>query len=122
MKTFLSLWFSNNFVLKQKLTFFFQKMYQLLLPGMFHYNNYRSHPDYPKLEMTDAECRAFDVSGLQNHQKRMVIYKFMLSNVPEMVRLKCIHFVCTVVSVLDALIYFLFQIQTSVVFLIILKG
>lgn len=73
-------------------------MYQLLLPALFHFNNYTSHPDYPKLDMTDAEWQAFDMSGPENHSLRMNIYKFMLLNVPYMVKMKCLHFVCTVVS------------------------
>lgn len=73
-------------------------MYQLLLPGLFHLNNYTSHPDYPRLEMTDAEWRAFDLSGPEKQKHRMNIYQFMLSNVPDMVKMKCLHFICTVVS------------------------
>ncbi|KAK6627283.1 hypothetical protein RUM44_009760 [Polyplax serrata] len=82
------------------------KMYQLLLPALFHFNNYTSHPDYPKLDMTDAEWQAFDMSGPENHSLRMNIYKFMLLNVPYMVKMKCLHFVCTVVlnGVADSII------------------
>lgn len=93
---YLKLIFYKNF--NFILIYFLQKMYQLLLPALFHFNNFTDHPDYPKLNMTDSEWKVFDLSGPEHHFNRMNIYKFMVSNVPYMVKMKCLHFICTVVS------------------------
>ncbi|XP_071500786.1 condensin-2 complex subunit D3-L-like [Diadema antillarum] len=61
---------------------------QQFVEGVFHFNNYRHHAVFNQFSQSDRERELFTLEGPDNTEKRMTIYRFMLSHMTDEHRFK----------------------------------
>ncbi|KAG1703671.1 Condensin-2 complex subunit D3 [Nymphon striatum] len=58
-------------------------MYHHFVEAIFHFNGYKDHESYNKFKISDKEAQLFNMSGSENQQKRLLLYRFMLESMSD---------------------------------------
>ncbi|XP_047111576.1 condensin-2 complex subunit D3-like [Schistocerca piceifrons] len=69
-------------------------LYQNFVAGLYYYNKCETEDMFMRTTQTQKEAEVFDLSGEDNAEKRMTLYKFMLEHMTDEHRFKITYKVC----------------------------